>query len=320
MGVCIGGPSALEAYRSRGRLVGELLDKPRTSKLDGCRLPVVSALEEELGAVGVRTRPYHLCFCSRSHARSRDDVRRHLLVGDLPRRSFVCVRSGLLISSPELLFVQLATDADLDDVDLALLGFELCGSYLLDPDPNSWDGMVNTPAPMTSVAKIARMIDAMPGRAGVKRATAVLRLVRDGSNSPMETVLALLFGLPRRLGGLGFGPVVMNRKVTLASGPRWVDIFFPEAGVGLEYKGRIPHSIEKVGRDDRRQNGLVGSGVTIINVWYEDLSVPHLFDQLVRDVAGALGVRLRIRDKGFAWRQDVLRTRLLGFTGRFVNE
>lgn len=320
MGVCIGGPSALEAYRSRGRLASELLEGPRTSKLDDCRLPVPSMLEGELDAVGVRTRPYHLCFCSRSHARSRDDVRRHLLAGDLPRRAFVCAGPGLLISSPELLFVQLAADASLDVVDLVLLGFELCGNYLLDPGPDSWNGMVNTPTPMTSVAKIARMIGAMPGRTGVKRASSALELVRDGSNSPMETVLALLFGLPRRLGGLGFGPYVMNRKIALASGPRWVDVFFPEAGVGLEYKGRMPHSIEKVGRDDRRQNGLVGLGLTIINVWYEDLAIPHLFDQLVRDVAGALGVRLRIRGKGFAWRQDMLRTRLLTFTKRFVNE
>lgn len=175
---------------------------------------------------------------------------------------------------------------------------------------------------MTNVRNIARMLDGLAGRNGVRLAREACDLVRDRSNSPMETVLALLFGLPRRIGGLGLGPIEMNRRVSTDAGPRWVDVFFVGCGVGLEYKGREPHSIEKVGRDDRRQNKLVGSGVTILNVWYEDLVDPQLFEQLVRDVVHALGVRLRIRSAGFRQRQDLLRHRLLPAVrkyGQFVS-
>ena len=113
------------------------------------------------------------------------------------------------------------------------------------------------------------------------------------------------------------GPIEMNRKVATTTGDRWVDLFFVGKGVGLEYKGREAHSIEKVGRDDRRQNKLVGSGVAVLNVWYEDLADANLFDQLVHDVCNALGVRLRIRSKTFDHRQALLRRRLMPAIGRF---
>lgn len=109
----------------------------------------------------------------------------------------------------------------------------------------------------------------------------------------------------------------MNKKVSTATGERWVDLLFYEHGVGVEYKGRESHSVEKAGRDDRRQNKLVGSGVSILNVWYEDLADSLLFRQLQNDIAHAMGVRLRIRSEGFERRQGLLRAKVLPIARRF---
>lgn len=317
MDFCICDISALEVYRSYGRLIPDLLEGRRTSKLDSCGLPSSAVLEEDLRRLGAQTRPFNLAFASRNRAMARDDVQRHIYLSPLPKNSFIKVKEGVLISSPELLFVELASHMDRDEIDLALLGYELCGTYVLDEDDESWAGVSSTGTSLTSKEKIARMIEGVVGRRGSARARNALDLFEDRSNSPMETVLALLVGLPRRLGGLGLGPISMNKKVKTSTGDRWVDIFFEGRNVGLEYKGRESHSIEKVGRDDRRQNKLTGSGVKILNVWYEDLVSDHLFDQLVQDIFDALGIRQRMRSKGFAQRQKLLRMRLAPAVQRY---
>ena len=66
-----------------------------------------------------------------------------------------------------------------------------------------------------------------------------------------------------------------------------------------------------MGRDARRQNKIVGSGFTILNVWYEDLIDEHLFQQLITDLFRALGIRKRIRVTGYHTLQKLLRMQLM---------
>lgn len=308
MRVCICDRSALELLRSSGRLLPKLLECPRTGSLSGCGLMPLPFFDDVLLHSGVKRRPVHVMLANDAGGRHRSDVIVHRRSGRNPRRSFIVVNDDLLVTGPEFLFCNLAARRDLDAVDLAVLGYELCGTYVLD---DSWDGLTNTAENMTSVAKIERMVASRAGCAGIGKAREALSLVRDGSNSPMETVLCALLAFPRRFGGYGLGPVSLNHRVATADGTRYVDVAFPEAGLGLEYKGRAFHSLEQVGRDDRRQNKVVGTGMTIINVWYEDLVQEHLFNQLVVDVSHAMGLRLRIRSKSFDARQRILRLKLL---------
>lgn len=317
MAICVCGPSALELYRNRGRMAPELLECARTSRLDGCVIPAGLALKDATRQLGLSRRPYHLMVSAQHRARSMDDVIRHVRKQPLPPRSLLCLEGSALVASPELTFYELALTykrdrrLPMDEVDLALVGFELCGTYLLDEDEAAWTGFINTGAALTSAEKIARVLARLEGARSVRKAARALALVLDGSNSPMETILALMLTLPRRLGGMGFRGASMNYGVDTPAGPKWVDIAFPQQRVGVEYKGRDPHSVERTGRDDRRQNKLHGSGWTVINVWYEDVVVAALYQELVRDIASALGVRLRIRDKGFEARRRILLSRLV---------
>ncbi len=306
--ICPCSTSAWELLRASGRLLPDLLERPRTSRPMGCSLRAPEMLQEDLEREGVVTKPFHLAVDGFVKRGGRSDVICHRYAGELSRRSFIRARPGLMVSGPELAFCDMGSCSDLDVVDLALIGFEMCGTYVLD---TSWDGLINTDAPMTSIEKIGSMMGYRQGCAGIQKARAALELVHDGSNSPMETVLCALLAFPRRLGGYGLGPVRLNYEVSTSLGTRYVDVAFPTYAVGLEYKGRKFHSVEQVGRDDRRQNEIVGSGITILNVWYEDLVSDLLFDRLVSDLVRAMGIRLRIRDKAFALRQQVLRARLL---------
>ena len=60
-------------------------------------------------------------------------------------------------------------------------------------------------------------------------------------------------------------------------------------------------------------------GWTILNVWYEDIVEEHLWhNQLVADVARAMGIRLRIRSGGFDARRNVLRMQLIPAFKRYA--
>ena len=116
---------------------------------------------------------------------------------------------------------------------------------------------------------------------------------------------------PRSLGGVGLPRGELNRRIATATGARYVDLAWAASKVGAEYKGRRHHLGGHVSQDDRRGNKLVGRGFRIVNVWHEDLARPQLFDELVADIARALGVRVRIRDDGFRFRQNLLRAAVL---------
>ena len=306
--VCVCGSSALEQYRSSRRLLPEVLSKPRTGKLDGCGVMPPILMREEMHRLGVHNEPFHILVSTDEDVWSRSDIKRHRRMGKLPYRSLLCVAPNILVTSPEMTFIDLAREKPFDEIELALIGYELCGTYLLD---SSWEGLTNTESPLTKVSQIERMTSSYKGGRGIGHAKQALELVHDGSNSPMESVLCALLTFPRRLGGYALGPVALNYHVAAVGGSRYIDIAFPEHKVGLEYKGREYHSIERVGRDDRRQNEIVGSGWTIFNVWYEDLHEAHLFERLVGELTRAMGKRLRFRGTSFESKSLALRARLL---------
>ena len=309
---CLCGKTALEVYRASKRLAPDILDKPRTGKIDNLIIPSPLAIEDETKHLGA-SKTYHILVNKRI-PKTREDIIGHFRTKQLPRRALIRLSKYVYIVSPELLFLDLARDDSISIEDLAIIGFELCGTYLLD---DSWDGLTQTEAALTSTVKLERFIRTNKGFSGAKRAARALRLVYDKSNSPMETVLAALVTFPRQMGGFGIGPIAMNQEVETADGTKWVDLLIKGANVGLEYKGRDTHPPEQTQRDDRRQNRLVGSGITILNVWYEDLAELHLLNQLHADIVKAMGKRLRIRDEQFEARQSILHARVLPTIKRY---
>ena len=143
MDICLCDISALEHVRSSGTLLPELLDRPRASRLEGCGVPGGVELDDLVVGLGLRTRPVHLLVPDGVSTHGRPGVARHRRRAALPRGSLIRVAPNVLVTGPELTLCQLAVRGDYDLVDVAKLAFELCGTYLLDQDPSSWQGFVN---------------------------------------------------------------------------------------------------------------------------------------------------------------------------------
>lgn len=323
MDTCLFGITAFEVLREGDRLLPGLMSMPRTAKLSSCGVPCASDISNMLAALGSTSSPAHILVSSGSHIHAPAGVVRHVYSGEVPRRSLIRCRRDLLLPSPELCFVQLA-DAHASrrnmhaadaysllkrEIELALKGFELTGTYRL--DPLSDEGFRTIAEPCCDKRRIQHILDEMPYVHGRALAQRVLRLVRERSHAPSETAMALLVAGPRRLGGMGFTGAVLNWQVMTPDGERYVDLGFPELSIGMEYKGRRYHPERRANEDDRRVNRLTGCGITIFNVWHEDLARPQLFEALMRDVARAAGVRIRIRDAAFRARQALLRSLVL---------
>ena len=306
--VCACGASAVELYRSSKRLIPTLLDKPRTGLVSGLSVPPRQFLADDMAAHGVTAHPYHILVDGNRGYNPRSDISPTSCYRALPPRGLIKVDPCFWTTGPELTYIQAASDATLSDIYIITLGYELCGTYVLD---DSWDGLTCTDEPLTSTKKIERFMGSVHRIAGIRRARTMIKYVHDMSNSPMETVLAMLVSLPTTMGGLGLGPIRMNYPVSTPVGHRRIDIGLPRQHVGLEYQGKQFHSIEAAGRDARRQNKIAGSGFTILNVWYEDLVDDHLFQQLTVDLFRALGTRKHIRTQGYDTLQKLLRMQLM---------
>lgn len=170
----------------------------------------------------------------------------------LPTRAFVDVGDGLAISSPELLFLELATV--MSPPVHALLGLELCGTFSRDPlDPRNGDVAFGV-RPVTTVRGLGEFLDACPRGRAVQAARRTLGRIGDDCWSPMEAVVATLAALPYvelgyELGGVALNVRRPNDPALVAMGcreSRVPDIEICGSRVGLNYDGHVHLDLDAV--------------------------------------------------------------------------
>ena len=184
--------------------------------------PDTSSLTPE-GSWGL-TLPLDIMLRNPSARRASQTTRQHVFRATLPTSSFVRATDDLKVSSPELCFLQMATELPL--FKLIELAYELCGTYSLPanateaalPYPN--EKGFNTCLQLTSKKKLETFLNRMPGVKGRKNALRALRYVGDGSASPMETRLTMLLSLSFLLGGYGFPLPELNAHIIPAKTAR----------------------------------------------------------------------------------------------------
>ena len=231
-------------------------------------------------------------------------------------RAFVRIGRGLVIASPELIFLEMGSKMTLQAQ--VMLGMELCGSYARDPrNPRMGDVTRGVP-PATSVARIlkfARRARYIPGLAQSLRA---LKLVCENSWSPMESAVATTLVLPCDELGYGMGPVELNGRVSTPGGEletRVPDITIRGTHVGINYDGedhfmtkgtlesarrafrgdveaavvterRLGDIRRKVVDDKRRDRDLMLRDFRVVPMVKEDLS-PDRYERIMRELAEA---------------------------------
>lgn len=209
--------------------------------------------------------------------------------------------NGVEVCSMAPTFVQLASTS-VDDLDLIAVAYEITGSYCLAP----WSerSCVYGIEPLTTVEELVGY--AMAARAvesrGAARALRLLPFVQEGSASPRETDLAIMFALPRVRGGLGLDGFQLNKEVELAGraaellGHPSIRADFLWKGRGgrrdvmAEYESNEWHLTSKaIDRDARRREAVVSSGYAVHRITNEQvLDAGHLLT-LAEEIACELG-------------------------------
>lgn len=208
----VGFESALEFWRDDSGLglYTDCVDPDgEMTYADECGLSQAIALAEELEDRSValcEERPLDLIVPYGTWTDSAL-VRLHRVRWKLPRHSFVRARQGVLVASPELVFLEAAADHSL--VELLKLGMELCGTYAL--DDYHPDGFTSRRR-ICTVGRIKRYLSWCKGAPGIMRARAAAGLLMDGSNSPLETNVMLGLTLPPRHRGIGLRKPVLNER------------------------------------------------------------------------------------------------------------
>lgn len=268
------------------------------------------------------SRPVDVCVSRQRGRHFAAGARVHLASGSYPAGSFHRTREGVLVTSPELTFLQLARS--LDEDLLVAFGYELCGYYAR---AASGSDFCARPA-LTSVAAITAYLDRLerlrdergegvpPGLARARRA---LAFVHDHAASPEEAIVSMVLTFPRRRGGFGLPPAKLNVRVrlsvpvaTLLGFDSFVcDLSWPEHGVVLEYQGSQHKLRTRRTSDYRKGNALGADNRTVVQLDRSMLGRQDMMEEVAKSLSCGLGMRWRHPDVVIRTRQMRLRRKLL---------
>lgn len=228
---------------------------------------------------------------------------------------------GIYVSAPELCMLQLSWGADL--VRLIELGFELCGTY---SPGSSGTGELFHHAPLCGHAQLGALAGSVKGRRSTcEKFGRAVRYVLEGSDSPMETIQAMLVTLPRHMGGYGLGGALLNPKLPVpadlqrAAGRSFLrpDMYWQDCRVVLEYDSKRWHDGgDRRGSDLSRVSVLELMGLSVVSNTSHQLFSEERMDAVASHLAKEMGKRLRCRIKDHARLKRLLRACLLDSSGR----
>lgn len=220
----------------------------------------------------------------------------------LPSKS-VKVLNGKKVSSPELLFLELASVLDIQR--LILSGLQLCSH------PPGFPTQA-----ITTKLKLERFISKTKGHRGHSKAVRTLKYIENGSASIMESLAYMFLTLPYMLGGYGLRGAVFNHEVKLNSstGMRlkqcrcFVDLYYKDAKIGVEYDSFAHHnSPSEQGKDAIRSAILKRQGIEVLHMNTIQLYDKNACSDFAHNLAARLGKRIHIRTKKFDEMHDLLR-------------
>ena len=270
---------------------------------------------EKLAALGLSDF-LELAVFNENDRRRITESRQSIYQRTLPKDSFIRICDGLHVASPEFCFLEYARYNSIPDT--ALLGFELCGYYSLHHADKA-----SARKALTTKPKLAAFLQKCHGLPGIEKALAAVTLFANGSDSPMESIVAATFTFPFKFGGLGQTPYYLNKNIVLPANdyrpcdqPRTCDLLFPHAQIEIEYNDKENHIKKRQQtKDARRFDEMAESGLICKQLTLERLQNINEMEHIAKEIAKRSGKRFQPRCPNYRERQIALFSKLVpGFS------
>ena len=205
------------------------------------------------------------------------------------------VSCRVFVASPELCFLQAASQ--LSFLELIKLGYDLCAIYRFD---ETAEFQHRSRIPPLNVARLDEFLKRATGMQGVVKARRSLKYIRDRSNSPAETKLAIMQALPFDYGGFSINGQELNKEIILSEKAASVfrkrslycDTLWEQEKVIAEYDSNQTHlSVAQHDRDKRRSTALMIDGYRVFTVTSNMVSSIYEMEQTFIALRKMLGKR-----------------------------
>lgn len=260
-------------------------------------------------------RPLHALVPSPEERVRSKLVRSHVWSRPLPDGALRRITDEVLIASPRFCLQQMATCSGI--VRIASAATELCGSY--GRSPNMSGGFCKRAPLLVPDPLLTSLSDY--NEYGARRLRNALAYVVQGSRSPMETVVFLLFTLPIELGGCGMPRPQLNQRIEIPLSLQRalekpylvVDMIWPEWLIILEYDSYEFHSTPaQIDEDNPRNEGLRDLGWMVRSVTAGMLANDRVLRELADKVTQRAGIILPADEEYLTKRHDLVRELLRG--------
>ena len=270
-------------------------------RFDALGLP--GGVQEILGL----TCPVHVLAAPGGTCRRGAERVVHQVRVPLPADSLVRIEDGLMVSSPEHLYLQAASR--LDSLELSWFASELCSLFSIHP---SNAGGLLPARPLTTLKRLEKYLDgAIAINAyGAKKALAGLQNAVEGAASRREIACAMRMFFPRAQGGRGIPKPKLNLGLSvdkrLTSVHGWenlsVDIAWPEARLAMEYDSDTYHlDPRRRARDNDKRAVLEQMGWRVVPFSTKQFDSLAMSDDAFQRIGAALGVRNRAGESRYDW-------------------
>lgn len=181
----------------------------------------------------------------------------------------------------------------------ALMGLELCGSYLMAPESYPKIATRYGFAQLTTAAELASAANRFADPVVSVDARMALRYVLDGSASPMESALVLLLCLPIDEGGYGLPLPELNADLPIVAylgqyredATRYGDLVYRDAKLVVEYQSDLYHEGDSSKEDDEdRRDDIEADGYTVMFITPRRMADFERFEGIVQRIAHHLGI------------------------------
>lgn len=314
----VGFESALDFWRAaRVAAPGRTVEEPG-GKVYGARELSLSGQVSLACSLCCTTEPLDVVVGEAGDRINSERVTNHVWSAPLADKHLVSLGDGVRVSRPAALFTQLALI--MDEVDLARVGYELCGSYAIEPD--SERGFVDGIPALTDVAELlgyARAARAL-GVRGAARAVEALGVVTGGSRSPRETDAAVFLSRTRAHGGAGVPGFQMNVPIhlpeelaeALGQSTTSPDFSWGNGTVGEYDSDEFHRTPADRARDERKRRAYQAVGLDCVTMTSETFRSNAALDLFVADLEHSLGLHRNPPSEKMLAARRSLRERLFG--------